>query len=179
MMIGISRKAFTLVELILVIVIIGVLSALLLPTLQRSRQMSRTTACLSHLHQIGIAMQTYLTENNGTMPSLQNRNSVTNQVSAMDTVLLSNSGKSRIFKCPADRSRLFEDTGTSYFWNFTINGQDIDKLFSVAGGTDPTHIPLVSDKEGFHVELKDKVNTLYADGVVSKELKFSTSLPSP
>jgi prepilin-type processing-associated H-X9-DG protein len=45
------------------------------------------------------------------------------------------------------------------------------------GGSVITHIPLISDKQGFHPDLKDRVNILYADGHVAKEIQFSTSLP--
>lgn len=157
--------------------VIGLLAALLYPSLRRSKQMGETVACLSNLRQIGIAVQTYVNDNDGKMPSLQNRASTTNLVAAMDTVLLPGVTNSFMFRCPSDRSAIFEQTGTSYFWNFTVNGQDITKLFSIIGGTDPTSIPLVSDKEGFHPDVRDRVNILYADGRAAKELKFSTSLP--
>ena len=58
-----------------------------------------------------------------------------------------------VFRCPADDRGLYATSGTSYFWNFLVNGQDIGRLFSLAGGTEPDRIPLVSDKEPFHPEL--------------------------
>ena len=166
-------------ELLLVISVIALLAALLYPAIQRSRKAAETAACLGNLRQIGIAVQTYVNDNNGLMPSLQNRDSITNSASAMDTVLFPSPPASRIFRCPSDRNQIFETTGSSYFWNFTVNGQDIARLFSIVGGTDPALIPLVSDKEGFHPDVKNRVNILYADGRASKELKFSTSLPPP
>jgi prepilin-type N-terminal cleavage/methylation domain-containing protein/prepilin-type processing-associated H-X9-DG protein len=49
------QAAFTLVELLVVITILGLLAALLLPAMQAARESARRTTCLSHLHQLGIA----------------------------------------------------------------------------------------------------------------------------
>jgi prepilin-type N-terminal cleavage/methylation domain-containing protein/prepilin-type processing-associated H-X9-DG protein len=51
--------AFTLVELLVVISIIGVLLGLLIPAIQAAREASRRSACASNLHQLGLAIQTY------------------------------------------------------------------------------------------------------------------------
>ncbi len=55
-----QRAGFTLVELLVVIAIIGMLIALLVPAVQAARESSRRAACQDHLHQIGIAVQNYL-----------------------------------------------------------------------------------------------------------------------
>lgn len=54
------RKAFTLVELLVVIAVIAVLAALLLPALAKAKEESQRTACLSNLKQLGVAFQLYL-----------------------------------------------------------------------------------------------------------------------
>ena len=62
-----NAPAFSLVELLVAIAIIVVLAALLLPALAATRQRARKANCVSNLHQIGIALQTYLTED-GSFP---------------------------------------------------------------------------------------------------------------
>lgn len=62
-------KGFTLIELLVVITIIGILSALLFPVFAGARHRGRVTACLSNLHQIGLATQMYEEEADGKMPS--------------------------------------------------------------------------------------------------------------
>ncbi|MBI4578834.1 MAG: prepilin-type N-terminal cleavage/methylation domain-containing protein [Planctomycetes bacterium] len=53
------NRAFTLIEVLVVVAIIGLLIAVLLPTLRLAREQSRATVCLSNLKQQGIGLSAY------------------------------------------------------------------------------------------------------------------------
>lgn len=59
---------FTLVELLVVIGIISILVAILLPALNKARQQAKTIQCMSNMRQIGLAMQMYVSQNQGMFP---------------------------------------------------------------------------------------------------------------
>jgi prepilin-type N-terminal cleavage/methylation domain-containing protein/prepilin-type processing-associated H-X9-DG protein len=63
-----DRKAFTLVELLVVIGIIAVLVGLLLPALAKARDSANAVKCASNLRGIGQAIAQYVTENQNTFP---------------------------------------------------------------------------------------------------------------
>jgi len=174
-----SARAFTLIELLVVIAIIATLAALLLPALGRTKESGRAAVCLSNLHQVGLALQLYVQDNNNRMPSMDDRSiTTTNAFPPPDVVLSNYLGNPNILRCPSDTRQLFETTRSSYSWNPTLNGQDADHLRTL-DLTNPHQIPLLFDKEGFHIARgpKKAVNWLYADGHIKNIFEASITAP--
>ncbi len=86
------RSAFTLVELLVVITIIGILMALLMPAIQGIRANARTANCLRNLEQIGVAFKSFLAQTNG-------RNKITPS-GWKDNVSPHLSGQTGVMSCP-------------------------------------------------------------------------------
>ena len=62
------RSAFTLIELLTVIAIIGILAAILIPVVSQVRQQARLSQCISNIRQWGTANLLYASDNNGLIP---------------------------------------------------------------------------------------------------------------
>jgi prepilin-type N-terminal cleavage/methylation domain-containing protein/prepilin-type processing-associated H-X9-DG protein len=168
-----SPSAFTLLELLVVMAIIGVLAAILVPVGRRMVENGRSTQCLGNLRQLGMGLSAYLAENNNTMPTLKaGREDVKEDVPVIDNTLDKYLPDRSAFACPADKAGLARRTGTSYHWNVTLNGQAVANLNFLGMVADHSRIPILGDKEGFHPYLEDKINLLYADGHVTKDVKF-------
>jgi prepilin-type N-terminal cleavage/methylation domain-containing protein/prepilin-type processing-associated H-X9-DG protein len=171
------KRAFTLVELMMVIAIIVILTALLLPAVVRTKETGRSAVCLQYLHQIGIGLQQYVLDDQNLLPRMFDQS--TNRAlpspgPAINTVLLPYIVNPNVFRCPSDREQLFELTGSSYSWNALLNGQDADHLQMLTNGYPLHEIFLVLDKQKFHLTRGQTraINYLYADGHIKNMMEL-------
>jgi prepilin-type N-terminal cleavage/methylation domain-containing protein/prepilin-type processing-associated H-X9-DG protein len=177
----ISLVAFSLLELLVVVAVIASLAALVLPALSRAKEAGRRAACLSNLHQIGVALQLYVQDNNNRLPVMRDYSLTTsNALPSPDQVLSNHLGNVNVLRCPADNHGVFEQTRSSYSWNSLLNGEDAEHLTALGMKFEPHQIPLMFDKEKFHAAQGRKTgqNFLYADGHIKNLLAIEGTIQS-
>jgi len=86
------RRAFTLLEILVVAGVLALLAAMLFPAFSRARNMARRASCVSNLRQIGLASQMYERDADELAPRL----------SIIYPAYLSDA---RLFICPSDSLR--------------------------------------------------------------------------
>ncbi len=128
---------FTLIEMLVVIAIIGILAAMLLPALARSKVSAQNTQCSSNLRQLGMATRLYADDNSYRLPTAEALPShpqlAQRPVLRICDVLSHYAGRASassnaipLFQCPCDRQYFYEVEGSSYRWNTNLNGLRID-----------------------------------------------------
>lgn len=138
-------KAFTLVELLVVVAIISILVSLLFPALVGAKEKARRAACKSNLRQFGLAVHLYANDNSAFVPSglSQNADPTDEHAPVISTTtrnnLLSYAGTYRMLDCPG----LGKPFNTEQGWYYSDYGYVIG--YNYLGGHTNTPWPLDGD----------------------------------
>jgi prepilin-type N-terminal cleavage/methylation domain-containing protein len=114
-----SIRAFTLVELLVVVAIIGILASFLLPTITAARERARQTVCVNNLRQFLNGIEMYMNENEDYPPWLSNL--YPKYIPTKKTYI-----------CPTDPEQ--GKTGAIPPWT---TGSKFEEAQDIPGGTDP------------------------------------------
>jgi len=186
--------AFTLIELLVVVAIIALLAALSAPEFGRIIDRSQSTACMSNLRGLGVALNSYLADNNGRFPHINNPppydvydspepattgeekddgSPVEGDIEAV--TLLEAFGpygiSAQTLKCPVDgkqKSGYFATIGSSYEWRPLIDGDlnTAPQVLSRRGQLRTRRASRVRVLYDFSAVHFGRANFLYGDGRV-------------
>jgi prepilin-type N-terminal cleavage/methylation domain-containing protein/prepilin-type processing-associated H-X9-DG protein len=170
------QPAFTLVEMLVVMGILGLLMGLALPSVSFAILKAQSAKCATNLRTIGTAVSLAATDNNGQYPAIDQAassvypagSSATNLVGALGTYGISTAN----IQCPTDMNNgtncAFTLYGSSYEWNPCYDDESTVTpiLYFNAGVSVPVNSSRVRLCTDFLPIHNHKMNAVYGDGHV-------------
>jgi prepilin-type N-terminal cleavage/methylation domain-containing protein/prepilin-type processing-associated H-X9-DG protein len=144
------KRAFTLVEMLVVISVIGILAALLFSVLSNAKAQAKRTIYLNNLRQVNLGMRMYCDDSNDTSPTTGHARFGTQAWSGYRELMKTyvgvngqSSPNDKIFNCPADTFYLDFKKVHAYLYDTIVVRSNLYKqpLFDYSsygfnGGTD-------------------------------------------
>ena len=175
------RHAFTLLELLIVVAIVGMLFSLLVPAIRGASEQAKAIKCLGNLRQIGIAVQQYVADpvNDHKFPPIYNvpagsasadagGNSALKGSSALQPLqCLANYGVTmNLLVCPADK--VPDPVYGSYLWSPVLQGEQPGSvtIYCRGGAFSVSPLSLLTICTDNGRPHRGKFNILRADGHV-------------
>jgi prepilin-type N-terminal cleavage/methylation domain-containing protein len=176
------RNAFTLVEMLVVLAVIGIMAALLVPVFAQARAKSRQTACISNLRQLATSITMYAADYDDRLPMALDMNTAASYVAnpsdvppedlglpTIKAVLAPYKAIDAVFHCPQDhlsdevseamnhKASWFDYCGASYKYEeeLALSGQALSSVRR------PSDTLLFFDYQAFHDGM---VSSAFADG---------------
>jgi prepilin-type N-terminal cleavage/methylation domain-containing protein/prepilin-type processing-associated H-X9-DG protein len=133
-----SPRAFTLIELLVVVAIIIIIVALAVPAFTRALESAKATKDMSNLRQIGMAIQTYLNDNDQILPA----SAIWPGTSTTPVLYQKYIATRKVFQSPFDKRTPAESDTAPV--SYSINHNMYFKL-----GTNPNVLKIVSPSSTF------------------------------
>jgi prepilin-type N-terminal cleavage/methylation domain-containing protein/prepilin-type processing-associated H-X9-DG protein len=172
--------AFTLLELLTVITIIGILASMLFPITSSVIDRGRTVACASNLRQLWVAVQASANDNDNTFPEIKitpDDSTAGEGAKELKETLQPYGIGDKVLQCPGDLAgpNHFATMNTSYMWQ-TIVEDEFTTSVKIYGrrriiAAQPSRVPVLQDWAPVHPPQKagqgKTMNTIFLDGHVT------------
>ena len=139
------RRAFTLIEFLVVIAIIAILAAILFPVFAQAKEASKKTVCISNQKQIGLGMTMYATDfddvfcpaevnmdGQGSVPGKNGTNGGENGWKPYDQSIMPYVRNDHVFTCPSESST-WPGFGMDAFYDGSYLDKKVSRSYGYAG----------------------------------------------
>ncbi len=149
-------NAFTLIEILVVVAIIGILAAILVPIASSARMRAADAGCIANLRSIAVGFQGYAADNDGRLPAVAaqeggrwvmwNKDGIGPYVTGLSNAV--QIGQATVFTCPASKNQKSQPgiTGKGYGMNESLPG-DADPSNWAFRDRSSRKMPIRSDQQ--------------------------------